>query len=188
MCPLRPVRRLPLSRGREGRRACAMHTACAEVRQRHAGDARNCGAACDRRQRPQHYRGRRRPPRRPRGILAATSSSSRAARQLGGAAAEVCQRPAPARPGELASDVVGRHYMAHINSGVIAISQTPIRRSSRRRSASTTTTGEPRTPELARAHPDARQVRQGHILRAVRRGSHRASRSTTWPSTRSTSG
>ena len=65
------------------------------------------------------------------------------------------------------SDVVGRHYMAHINSGVIAISQTPnttkfqktlghqrllLRRSPARRGFGA----------AARSHPDARQVGQGH--------------------------
>jgi hypothetical protein len=44
--------------------------------------------------------------------------------QLGGAAAALGQRPASARPGERLG-VVGRHYMGHINSVLMAISRCP---------------------------------------------------------------
>jgi len=52
---LRPVRRLPLSHGRQGRRTCAMRAARAEARQRDTSDARQGRPAGDRRQRPQRH-------------------------------------------------------------------------------------------------------------------------------------
>ena len=71
-----------------------------------------------------HRRGRR-PPRRARRATAPTSWSSRAARS--NSAALLLRSASDRHPNGLAnsSDVVGRNYMAHINSGVIAISQTP---------------------------------------------------------------
>ena len=79
--------------------------------------------------------------------------------------------------------------MAHINSGVIAISQTPnddeVPEDARRQRL---LLGRRRLGAAARAHPDARQVATATSCARARRGSRPASRSTTWPSTRSTSG
>jgi choline dehydrogenase-like flavoprotein len=86
------------------------------------------------------------------------------------------------------SDVVGRNYMAHINSGVIAISQTP------------NTTKFQKTLGVNDYYWGAgdSQLPLGHIrcwpsrivtsCARARPGSHRSSRSSTSPSTRSTSG
>ena len=122
---LRPLRRLPLPDRRQGRRARPLRAPRARARQRHAAHAREGGAAGDRRRRALGHRGRRRPPRRARRATAPTSSSSPAARSTRRRCC--CARPATGIRNGLAnsSDVVGRHYMAHINSGVIAISQTP---------------------------------------------------------------
>ena len=64
------------------------------------------------------------------------------------------------------SDVVGRHYMAHLNSGVIAISRTPnddqVPEDARPQRLLLGRRGL-RAP--ARAHPDARQVRPRHPAR-----------------------
>ena len=64
------------------------------------------------------------------------------------------------------SDVVGRHYMAHINSGVIAISQDaqPHALSEDAR-GQRLLLGRRRLRLPARAHPDARQERQEHPAR-----------------------
>ena len=137
------------------------------------------------------HRGRR----RPRAASEETLQRRRRRRllrrgQLGGAAAAL--GVSDRHPNGLAnsSDVVGRHYMAHINSARDRdLADARTRRSSRRRSASTTTTGAPTDFELpARAHPDARQVATATSCGRAPRGSRPGWRSTTWPGTRSTSG
>ena len=66
------------------------------------------------------------------------------------------------------SDVVGRHYMAHINSGVIAISQTPnTTQFQKTLGINDYYFGDPTRSRrgltaATRSHPDARQVGQGH--------------------------
>ena len=122
--------------------------------------AREGRAARDRRaRRARVTRGRRRPPRRARSATAPTSSSSPAARSTRRRCC--CARPTTGTRNGLAnsSDVVGRHYMAHINSGVIAISQTPnptqVPEDARRQRL---LLGRRRLRAPARAHPDARQV------------------------------
>ena len=87
------------------------------------------------------------------------------------------------------SDVVGRHYMAHLNSARdrdlpdAERDQVPEDARPQRLLLGRRGLGAP-----ARAHPDARQVGPQHPAHAARRGSRPGSRSTTWPSTRSTSG
>ena len=77
---LRPLRRLPVPRRRQGRRARAVRAARARARQRQAAHARERGAARDRPPRPLGDRGRRRPHAAARSATAPTSWSSRAAR------------------------------------------------------------------------------------------------------------
>ena len=88
------------------------------------------------------------------------------------------------------SDVVGRHYMAHINSGVIAISQTPnTTKFQKRLGINDYYWGcPPRTHELPLGHIQMLGKSTRSILRAGALGSRPGWRSTTWPSTRSTSG
>ena len=124
---LRPLRRLPVPDRRQGRRArpaaCARRSSTRTSRcARHArvdapGDRRAAGASVtevvvDRRGRRGALQRRRR-----RRLLRRGRTRRRCC----------CARPPTRHPRGLAnsSDVVGRHYMAHINSGVIAISQTP---------------------------------------------------------------
>ena len=161
----------------------------ARARERHARDAREGRAARD---------GRARGARSPRGgrpqaararATAATSWSSPAAPPT--RAALLLRSANDRHPNGLAnsSDVVGRNYMAHINSGVIAISQTPnddqVPEDAR---GERLLLGRRGLGASARAHPDARQVGPQHPARPGRRGSRPAWRWTTWPSTRSTSG
>ena len=86
--------------------------------------------------------------------------------ELGGAAAALGLRPAPERARQLAPTRSGRNYMAHINSGVIAISQTPnddeVPEDARRQRL---LLGRRRLRAPARAHPDARQDRPQHPAR-----------------------
>ena len=108
--------------------------------------------------------------------------------ELRRAAAALRERGHPNGLGN-SSGVVGRHYMAHINSALIAISKDPNpTRFQKTLGLNDFYSGADDFELPARAHPDARQVRpRGHQgWRAAARP--RASRSTTSPATRSTSG
>jgi choline dehydrogenase-like flavoprotein len=87
-----------------------------------------------------------------------------------------------------ASDVVGRHYMAHINSGVIAISQAPNLTKFQRRWESTTITGVRPTLSCRSGTFRCSASPTGISSGAVLRGSRPVSRWTTSPSMPSTSG
>ena len=80
--------------------------------------------------------------------------------QLRGAAAALGQRPAPERARATPPDVVGRHYMAHINSAVIALSKEPNPTQFQKTlGVNDYYCGRRRLRLPARAHPDARQDR-----------------------------
>ena len=187
---LRPLRRLPVPDRRQGRRARALRAPGARAPERHAAHARARSSAS----RPTPpgravTRGRRRPRAAARSATAPTSSSSPAARSTPPRCC--CARPtsgiptaSPTRPASS-----GRHYMAHINSAVIAISQTPNpTKFQKTLGRQRLLLGRRRLRAPARPHPDARQVRPRHPARRRAVVRARASRSTTWPGTRSTSG
>ena len=87
-----------------------------------------------------------------------------------------------------ASGVVGRHYMAHINSGVIAISQTPNETKFQKTLGVNDYYWGADDFEYPLGHIQMLGKSDRHSCAAARRGSPRAWRWTTWPSTRSTSG
>ena len=86
------------------------------------------------------------------------------------------------------SDVVGRHYMAHLNSAVIAISKTPNETRFQKRSPSTTTTRAPRTRSFPLGHIQMLGKSDRNILRGAAPRFAPGLRSTTSPGTPSTSG
>ena len=123
--PLRHVRRLSVPRPREGRRAGDLRRSGARPSQRHAADQRVRHAAGDERVRP-----------RVTGVQRATRNG--AAEELLGrrrgvscgavnSAALLLRSANDSIPNGLAncSDVVGRHYMGHINSVLMAVSKCP---------------------------------------------------------------
>ena len=148
----------------------------AQASQRHAAHARQGGAARDRRagrtvtawsstaaargdlRRRHRRRARAAPPTLPRCCCARPATSTRTA--------------SPTPPAWS-----GRHYMAHLNSGVIAISQTPnddeVPEDAR---GQRLLLGRRGLRPAARPHPDARQVRPQHPARrrAVVRARRRA--------------
>ena len=87
-----------------------------------------------------------------------------------------------------ASDVVGRNYMAHINSGVIAISQTPNTTKFQKTLGVNDYYWGADDSALPLGHIQMLAKSDRHILREAHPGSRRSWRSTTWRSTRSTSG
>ena len=108
--------------------------------------------------------------------------------ELGRAAAALGARPAPERPGELLRrrrpQLHGPHQLGR-DRDLPDAEHDEVPEDARRQRL---LLGRGRLGAAARAHPDARQVRPQHPPRRARRGSRPASRSTTWPSTRSTSG
>ena len=86
------------------------------------------------------------------------------------------------------SDVVGRHYMAHINSGVIAISQTPNTTKFQKTLGINDYYWGAEDSELPLGHIQMLGKSDKDILRAGAPWFAPGWRSTTWPSTRSTSG
>ena len=123
---LRPVRRLPLPDRRQGRRPRALRAPRARgAREPEADHPREGGAAGDRPRRPLGHRAsmsdRRGAPESYSADIVVVSCGAT------NSAALLLKSASDRHPRGLAnsSDVVGRHYMAHINSGVIAISQTP---------------------------------------------------------------
>ena len=189
---LRPLRRLPLPRptARPTRTCCCVRPG-ARAPERHAAHARARSSGS-------------RPTRRGRAVTevvvdrrgarsatAPTSSSSPAARSTRAALLLRSATDAPSeRAGQLAPTSVGPQlHGPHQLGRDRDLADAERRRSSRRRSASTTTTGAPTTPSYPLGHIQMLgKSRPQHPARRARRGSPRAWRSTTWPSTRSTSG
>ena len=86
------------------------------------------------------------------------------------------------------SDVVGRHYMAHLNSGVIAISQTPNDTRFQKTLGLNDYYWGAEDSELPLGHIQMLGKSDGTSCGAARPGSRPGSRSTTSRGTRSTSG
>ncbi len=122
---LQPLRRLPVPDRRQGRRARALRAPGTAPRQRDPADALQ-GRALETDAGGQTVTGRRRRaqgrardlPRRRRRRLSRRRETRRRCS---------CARPPTSTPNGLAnsSDVVGRHYMAHINTALIAVSKEP---------------------------------------------------------------
>ena len=188
---LRPLRRLPLPDRRQGRRPraaacgprsstptsrCARHAKVERLETDASGRSVDRGGRRARRQRGdlQRRRRRRRPAARstPPALLLRSASDA----HPNGLANSLRRRRPPLH---------GPHQLGRDRD----LADAEPDASSRRRSASTTTTGAPTDFELPLGHIQMLgKSRPQHPARAARRGSPRASRSTTWPSTRSTSG
>ena len=148
---------------RQGRRARALRAPRAEAPERHAAHPREGHAAGAGLLRTVGQAGRGRPRR-----LGEESYSADVVVVSCGAvnsAALLLRSASDAHPNGLAnsSDVVGRHYMAHLNSAVIAISRTPNETKFQKTLGLNDYYWGAADSELpARAHPDARQVRPQH--------------------------
>ena len=171
---LQPVRRVPVPDRRQGGRARALRAARAQARQRQADHARQGGAARDRPIRTVGHAGPRRPPRRPRGLQRRYRRGLVRRDQLGRAAAEVRQRQAPARSGELLRrrrpPLHGAHQLRR-DRDLADAEHDQVPEDARHQRL---LLGRRGLGAAARAHPDARQVRQGHPARRrplVRAGS-----------------
>ena len=184
---LRPLRRLPVPRRRQGRRARAVRAPGDQARQRHDAHARTRGAARDRRNGGSvtdvvvDRRGREE--RYSADVVVVSCGAINSSALLLRSASEL-------HPNGLAnsSDVVGRNYMAHINSGVIAISQTPNTTKFQKTLGVNDYYWGADDSELPLGTSRCSPSRTATSCARARRGSRRSSRSTTSRSTRSTSG
>ena len=167
---LRPLRRLPVPDRRQGRRprpaACGRRSStptsrcCTHAQGRAARDRRRAAATVT--------RGRGRPPRRARRRYSADVVVVVVRRRSTRRRCCCARPPTATRTGSPTPPTwSGRNYMAHINSGVIAISQTPnTTKFQKTLGVNDYYWGAEDSDAPARAHPDARQVATSNILRA----------------------